>query len=75
MRKASHLGYLARVDQFVDDKQIVEAEELFLKERRVNVGMVHEIILDVLAGASGNSYTAEIEREEGIVAEVVHLDG
>jgi hypothetical protein len=74
MREATHLRYLPRVDQLIDDEKIIEAKEFLLKEWRVNIGRIHEVILYVFAGASGHGYATKIEREEGVVAEIVHLN-
>lgn len=66
---------MSGVDEFVDNQKVVEAEEVFLEEGRVYIGRVHEGVLDVLAGGSGNGHAAEVEGEKGVVAEVVHLHG
>lgn len=60
MIKAANFRDLSRVDEFIDDEEIIEAEEFFFEERRVYIGMIHEGILNIFAGASGNSHTAEV---------------
>ena len=65
---------MPRVDKFVDNQKIVEAEELFFRERSVHIGRIDEIILNLFTCASGKGNTTEVKGKKRGVVVVFHLD-